>query len=271
MRSCLHYVNSNPKKTLFCFSFLICVWCILPSTLPLLAQEKKEKDPTSTYRGTQYERPKTDQGTTKQNNLRRRLKTKREIKEDASMRSSYVGTERILNLPKLRGQKAQKLADYSGKISLNKVAQHKNRMANKDADMANYRGNIKMSSYLNIAKNRQKFSKQLAKYKGPVLVRVVRKPKGDITSRYTGKPTRPYRPAKYNRSNLKKGAIVKKSELPNYAKERKRKLKYDKGETSMWQRGSSVMPGSPKRELPKKQKGKKNKEVEEEVIPDQLP
>ncbi len=258
----------NLKRIRIGFTFLVFFLCALPLSAVLQAQEK---DPTSTYRGTQQESTRTDQGTTKQNNQQRRLKTKRELKEDASMRASYVGTEKALNLPKLRGQKAQRLASYSGKVSLDKVERFKTRMANKDADMADYRGNIKMSSYLNIAKNRQKFSNQLAKYKGPVLVRVVRKPKGDITSKYTGKPTRPYRPANYNRSNLKKGARVKKSDLPNYAKQKPRKLKYDKGETAMWERGSSTMPSTPQRKLPKKQKGKKNREVEEEVIPDQLP
>jgi len=238
------------------------------ASVNLSAQEKKEKDPTSTYTGNAVERQKEYQGTKDVVNKQKRIKTKREIKEDASMRASYRGNEKNLDLPKLRADKNQKLASYSGKVSLSKVNNFKTRMKDKDREMANFSGNVR---YVNIPKKREKISRKMATSKGPVLVRVQRKPKGDITSEYRGAPKRPRQTTKYSKTNLKKGTRVKKSELPNYAKEKKRKLKYDKGETSMWQRGGSTMPGSGKRELPKKQKGKKKKEntsEESETIPD---
>ncbi len=238
---------------------------------PLSAQDKnkdKKENPTSSYSGTEAVRKKGDQGTKDVVNKERRIKTKRELKEDASMRASYRGQEKYMDLPALRAQKNQKLASYSGKVSLRKYDRFKNRIDNKDRDMASYSGSVR---YVNIPKQREKISQKMASSKGPVLIRVRRKPKGDITSEYRGAPRRPRQEIKYSKTNLRKGARVKKSELPNYAKEKKRKLKYDKGETMMWQRGGSTMPGSGKRELPKKQKGKKNKQENNSEQGEEIP
>ncbi|NJL11710.1 MAG: hypothetical protein HC913_00905 [Microscillaceae bacterium] len=234
---------------------------------PALAQvEKKEPDPTSQYRGTEYERKKGYQGTNEVVNPERRVKTKREQKEDASMVASYSGQIKYKDLKLAKAKSSQKFAEYSGSIPLRKVRRMEERREISNDNQARYSGNV---PFIDFKARRQQMASKMARFRGPVAIRIKKKPKGSSLANYRGAPNQNRRPANYNRSNLRSGRKVKKEDLPNYAKTPRRKLRYDSREVKMWREGGDILPKVQERKLPKPSKKAKSHETETEMPAEQ--
>lgn len=235
-------------------------------SLVLAQAEKKEPDPTSQYRGTEYARKKGDQGTNDVVNPERRVKTKREQKEDASMVASYSGQIKYKDLKLAKAKSSQKFADYSGSIPLRKVRRMEEKREINNDNQARYSGNIQ---FVDFKARRQQMAGKLARFRGPVAIRIKKKPKGSSLANYRGAPNQNRRPANYNRSNLRSGRKVKKEDLPNYAKSPRRKLRYDSREVKMWREGGDILPKVQERKLPKPSKKSKSHETETEMPAEQ--
>lgn len=191
---------------------------------------------------------------------------KARAKKSKKSTSSYMGAERYVDIKKARTDKDGRQEKYSGNISVKQVRKS-NKKDNKVAERAaSYTGTVR---FVNLRKARQQKARKMASFKGPNPIRVRKKPKGAIISKYKGAPNKNRKPAIYNRKSLKKGRRVKKSDMPNYMKDRPAKWHYDSRETKMWKEGGKAgLPGQGKRELPKnnRKKNKKNKQTEEETI-----
>lgn len=170
--------------------------------------------------------------------------------------ASYSGSVKYVDIAKQRGKKNKKFAAYSGNISIANLRTRSRKIKDKSREIAAFSGNIR---YVNIAKQRAKKDAKVAKFKGPNPIRIKKKPKGSITSVYKGAPNKNRVPANYNRRAFRLLPKVKKSELPNYQKGRKTKLKYNSRETQMWNGKSEMLPKRGERKLPDTKKSKKNK------------
>jgi hypothetical protein len=184
---------------------------------------------------------------------------KKDAEYNAQERANYTGDVPYVNYKKKREQKAKDLSAYSGTIKYNRLSLSRKKR-DKARDMADYSGTVK---YQNIPRLRQQKAARLAAFKGPSPIRVKQKPKGSITSTYKGAPNKNRYVANYSRTKFKSGRTVKKSELPNYQKEKPSKVRYDSRETKMWKEGGGNMPTRTERKLPKTSKKAKRKSEQE--------
>ncbi len=264
---------TRPKLTRWCL-FLFC--CLLGlGTLQAQnkvkqkdadqAKEKKQQNNSnaSNYRGSNYEKSKTYQGTGRDLVQRvRRIKTKKDLGDDASMRASFISNQKFVDPSRQRAKNSLKSSSYAGNISARKQRIRQRRNRDKEKEIAAFSGNIR---YVNTAKQRAKKSRKIASFMGANPIRVRKKPRGALVSSYRGAPNRNRKVASYDRGKLKSGRKVKRSELPNYQKVKPTKKKYDSRETKMWLDGGDTLPKRADRELPKTKKKKRKKKAENEA------
>lgn len=183
-------------------------------------------------------------------------KVKKARKREGQM-NEYMGNVPYVDFKAKHALSAKKTSAYTGNISLNKYRKSIKNARDTEKEMHSYSGDIR---YVNFKDNYRKKSAKFAAFKGANPILVKKKPKGSITSDYKGAPNTNTRPVKYNKQRLKTGKPVKKSELPNYQKEKQPKLRYNSRETKMWlENGGENMPKVPDRKTPKPVKQKKSK------------
>lgn len=247
------------------------------SSIYSLAQDKNEtpenyqgrqvvKDKRKKNQGTKdltikSKKAKTNQksaGTNKLTQKAKPVRTERQIGDDASMQAGFLGSVKVRNNDKTVYKNSKDIGNYAGKISVRKLRNAQRERSYNQDDISNFGGNVRIT---NTVADRRKASKRIAQFRGNIPIKSVRKPRGSITSTYRGAPNRNRTLAKYDRNSLKKGTRIKKSDLPNYQKNKPAKLKFNARETRMWmgEEKDSRVPTANKRELPKNNKRKNRK------------
>ena len=256
------------KKLIYFLSVLLILFLFLgnllhaqsPNEIPVSKvkkqndKEKQKQANTSYSLGKNSTSPitKKDQGSSSIPIKVKRVKTERQIGDNASMMSSFTSKSPVYATSEQKiAKQSAKTSYFSGKIAVKSLAAKERSVRKNNNKMSSYTGNVQIINY---ASKRQNKAKKIASFKGPNPIRVKKKPRGSITSKYSGEPAKPHKPANYNRQRLKKGRTLKKSELPNYAKEKRGKLKFDSRETKMWREGGNTLPTRNDRKLPKPSK-----------------
>lgn len=155
-------------------------------------------------------------------------------RQDKAFRGAdYEGTVKANDKEKPRN------SQYSGNISTTAVAKRKKNIVSSQRKFASYRGNIK---YVDYAKIRRKKNQDVASYRGNIKVK--KRPQGaSKAAKFKGTSSKQRKLYKnYDPRKLQKGRSVKKSDIPNYQREKPQKLKYDSRENIIW---------APAREVPK--------------------
>ncbi|MCS6822294.1 MAG: hypothetical protein NZ551_10540 [Microscillaceae bacterium] len=192
-------------------------------------------------------------------------------KAKTNPQSRYSGTIAIRELKK-KERKIQRIEDdrarYTGNLSIATIRKKQRRSEQVRKQMSTFSGDIVV---LNTPAVMRKRAKKISSFKGEVLIK--QKPARDKykTINYSS-PLRNRTPANYNRSKLKAGAKLKKSELPNYQKNPPKKISYDAREAEFWRTGGSLKDQGfrvPERQKPKPVKKKKAKSTgdDQEKLP----
>lgn len=288
-----HYNLSNmhslfQKITFYLFFTSIWLFCSLPSSVkaqengPTIKAKKVEKKKAANREkdrnaatfmgkgGGSEVIERKDQGSTYSGDtpLRKYRKYKRRnVKDKAAEMANFSGNIRYGNPEKLKSKRAKATSEYSGSILARKVRKYQKRgKKDKAAEIANFSGNIR---FVNIFAKRQKKARKMASYLGPNPIRVRRKPKGAMISKFRGVPnSNKRRVANYNRKRFKSGRKVKKSELPNYQKNKPAKIKYNSREAK-WnlkklEEHTQKLPKNNKSKAKKARKAEERKQLEKE-------
>lgn len=201
-----------------------------------------------------------DQGTRKITGKVPKPRSEGELKDNAGFLSGFTSKTPYVDTKRTTLKNARKESRYAGNISVRKLRNARRDKLGNQKETSSYTGNIRLT---NITAERRQASRRIAQFRGNIPLKSVKKPRGSITSSYRGAPNRNRALAKYDKSALKKGTRMKKSDLPNYQKAKPTKLKYNAKEAQMWagtkKSKDARMPTSTKRVLPKNNKKKNRK------------